>query len=146
MSIVYRAPNTSQEYENYFKFRWELLRKPLELPQGSEQDDLEDTAHHIAAYNDENIIGVGRLHIEDHFTSRIRYMAVDANSRNQGIGSKILSELEAIAYRQNIKTCWLLAREDVVPFYLKNNYEINGVADSELAIPHQRMQKKLTHD
>ncbi len=141
MSIIYRVPNTSREFKNYFQFRWELLRKPLGLPQGSEQDELEDTAHHIAAFNNKMIVGVGRLHIEDSFTSRIRYMAVDTDSRNQGIGSKILSELEAIAYRQHIKTCWLLAREDVVPFYLKNNYEINGVADSELDIPHQRMQK-----
>ena len=43
MSIIYRVPNTSREFKNYFQFRWELLRKPLGLPQGSEQDELEDT-------------------------------------------------------------------------------------------------------
>ena len=146
MSIVFRSPNSDQEFEQYFKFRWELLRKPLGLERGSEQDHLERSAFHIAAFYNVHIIAVGRLQIENEDSARIRYMAVDSNYRRQGVGSTILKQLEQTAGENNITTCWLLAREEVVPFYLKNNYEIQGVANSEIDIPHQRMQKLLFHN
>jgi len=143
MNIIYRSPNSEKEFENYFKFRWRLLRKPLGLERGSEKDELEDTAFHLAAFNNENIIGIGRLHIENDATARIRYMAVDDTFRKQGIGSRVLEELEHLAKTKNVKNCWLYARETAATFYLKNNYEINGVAATDLEIPHQRMQKIL---
>ncbi|MEM7400327.1 MAG: GNAT family N-acetyltransferase [Pseudomonadota bacterium] len=144
MSIVYRSPNTNDEFEKYFKFRWEILRKPLGLALGSEQDRFDTTAFHIAAFKNQNIIGVGRIQIENDKTSRIRYMAVDEKFRMQGVGSCMLNELEAISYNHSIQICWLYARDKAVKFYLKNNYEVNGIADSELEIPHQRMQKTLS--
>ena len=120
-----------------------MLRKPLNLPLGSEQDELENHAFHIAAYNNKNIIGVGRLNIEKNQSARIRYMAVDNKFRKQGIGSRLLEELEKIAKAKGVKKCWLNARESAASFYLKNSYEIRGEATSELEIPHLRMEKTL---
>ena len=122
-----------------------MLRKPLNLPLGSEQDELENQAFHIVAYNNKNIIGAGRLHIEKNQSARIRYMAVHENYQHQGVGSSILRELEKIAKTKNVKMCWLYARENAVNFYLKNNYQIKGIATSELEIKHHRMEKVL-HD
>ncbi len=143
MAVVYRSPETEKEFENYLKFRWEQLRKPLGLTQGSEQDELENSAFHIAAFNNEKIIGVGRLQIEKEASARIRYMAVDNKFRKQGIGSRLLEELENTAKAKGVKKCWLNARESAARFYLKNNYEIRGEATSELEIPHQKMEKTL---
>lgn len=144
MTLVYRSPKSEKEFKDYYNFRWELLRKPLGLERGSEQDELEHSAFHIAAFNDDKkIIGVGRLQIDNDTTARIRYMAVDKDYRNKGIGCKLLAKLEAIAKIENVKTCWLLARETATPFYLKNNYQIKGTASSELEIKHQRMEKTL---
>jgi len=143
MTIIYRSPNSEKEFTEYFSFRWELLRKPLRLERGSEKDQLEDSAFHIAAFNNKEIIGVGRFQIEKDTTARIRYMAVDHKFRKQGIGSNVLSALEEQAIENKIQTCWLLAREEALQFYLKNNYEVKGEAASDLEIPHQRMQKIL---
>lgn len=143
MQIIYRSPESEKEFEEYFSFRWQLLRKPLGLKRGSEQDALEKTSLHIAAFHNEKIIAVGRLQIENNDTARIRYMAVDDAIRKQGVGSRLLEELEHLAKTKNVKKFWLYARETAVMFYLKNNYEINGVAASDLEIPHQRMQKIL---
>ena len=49
MSIVYRPPKSEKEFEEYFTFRWKLLRKPLGLERGSEQDELEKSAFHFAS-------------------------------------------------------------------------------------------------
>jgi N-acetylglutamate synthase-like GNAT family acetyltransferase len=143
MTIVYRSPKSKEEFKEYFEFRWEMLRKPLGLEHGSEQDELENTTAHIAALNDEKIIGTGRLQLETDNTARIRYMAVANAYQNQGIGSSILKQLEKIAKNKNVQTCWLYARENAIRFYLKNNYQMKGNANSALEIKHFRMEKYL---
>jgi predicted GNAT family N-acyltransferase len=143
MTIVYRPPKSEKEFKEYFNLRWRLLRKPLGLEPGSEQDELEKTAFHVAAFNGEKIIGVSRLQIENNSTARIRYMAVDNEFRKHGVGSCLLAELEKIAKTNNVKICWLYARETATPFYLKNNFHIKGTADSDLEIKHQRMEKNF---
>jgi len=144
MSIVYRTPESKEEFEEYFDFRWEALRKPIDLARGSEQDEFEDTAFHIAAFYSEIIIGVGRLHSEPNNTARIRYMAVDNSFQKQGIGSHMLKELEKFAAVKKIQICWLYARQETINFYQKNGYEIKGENKSELSeIKHKRMEKRL---
>lgn len=144
MQIVYRPPNSEKEFDEYFTFRWELLRKPLGLERGSEQDELEHSAFHLAAFKNENIIAVGRLQIEQDNTARIRYMAVDSAFRKQGVGSSMLNELEKFAITNHIESCWLYARKTAASFYIKNDYIIHGEAITELTSPHLRMQKCLT--
>jgi len=146
MRIIYRSPNSDEEFENYFNFRWQQLRKPLGFKQGSERDDLEEDSFQIAAFNNQVIIGTGRLQINPDNSARIRYMAVEETFRKQGIGGRILANLETIANENNVTNCWLLARENATGFYLKNNYKIIGKAKSELPIPHVRMQKVLAHN
>ena len=144
MKIIYRSPETEKEFKEYFLFRWEMLRKPLNLPRGSEQDELEEQAFHIGAYHNHEIIGVGRLHIEPDDTARIRYMAVHDYYQNQGVGSRILRELEQHALANNLQNCWLYAREGAIGFYSNNGYVIKGENKSELSqLKHERMEKQL---
>ena len=144
MNLIFRSPDSEREFEEYFNFRWEQLRKPIGLEQGSEQDNLEDSTFHIAAYEENKLVGVGRLQFENNSTTRIRYMAVDPKYRNQGIGSQILKKLEKIANNHNADTCWLYARETAISFYKKNGYEIKGQTKSELSqVNHKRMEKQL---
>ena len=121
-----------------------MLRKPLNLPRGSEKDELEEHSFHIAAYNNHKIIGVGRIHIEPDDTARIRYMAVHRDYQNQGVGSRILKELEQYARTNNLRDCWLYAREGAIAFYKKNGYVVKGENKSELTVlKHERMEKQL---
>lgn len=41
-----RVPQTAEELESYYQFRWEMLRKPLHQPKGSERDAWDAMAHH----------------------------------------------------------------------------------------------------
>ena len=144
MSIIYRSPNSKKEFEKYYEFRWKMLREPLNLPRGSEQDELEEHSFHITAYNKHEIIGVGRLHIEPDNTARIRYMAVHDDYQNQDVGSRILKELEQHARDNHLRECRLYARESVILFYSKNGYVIKGKSKSELSqLKHERMEKQL---
>ena len=142
--IRYRPPLAPEEFEEYFSFRWVQLREPLGLPRGSERDSLEDTAFHIAAYDEQSIIGVGRLHMETDGTARIRYMAVHPDYWHKGIGRSILRKLEQFAHDHQVRVCWLNARESAVEFYKKNGYVTCGACKSELSsVHHARMEKML---
>ena len=46
--IEIREPK-KEEFDSYYIFRWELLRKPWAQSKGSEKDDFEDIAYHIIA-------------------------------------------------------------------------------------------------
>ncbi len=145
MSYIYRSPSNKNEFEEYFAFRWEQLRKPLNLPIGTEKDDLEKSAFHMAAFYNDSIVGIGRLHFELNSDARIRYMAVHEQFQNQMIGSTILNHLENHAITNNAQKCWLYARENAINFYHKNGYVIKGKNKSELSeIKHKRMEKRLT--
>lgn len=50
-----RIPTTEAEFNAYYQFRWEMLRKPFNHPLGSEKDGYDLTAHHQMVV-DEKII------------------------------------------------------------------------------------------
>ena len=144
MLIAYKSPITSAEFAEYFLFRWKMLRKPLNLPGGSERDELEENSFHMAAYHSDAVIGVSRLHIESDGIARIRYMAVHDDYQNQGVGSQLLQELENFAHTKKLRVCWLYARKKATRFYIKNGYVIKGKGNSELSeLKHERMEKQL---
>jgi hypothetical protein len=59
-----RVPQTEDELESYYQFRWEMLRKPLHQPKGSERDAWDAMAHHQMVVDEEgNLVAVGRLYI-----------------------------------------------------------------------------------
>jgi len=61
--ILIKSPETTKEYNAYFKFRWKILRKPLGQIVGTEKDDLELNSQHIMLVNEEEcVMGVGRIH------------------------------------------------------------------------------------
>lgn len=118
------TPVTDSDFENYYKCRWELLRKPWNQPVGSERDEIEDNSVHRMAISNDNVIAVGRLHFIDNTTAQIRYLAVNETFERQGIGKAIYTSLENEACNNKIKFIILNARENAVGFYEKLGFTI----------------------
>ena len=138
-------PYSPEEYKEYFKTRWELLRKPEGFPKGSEIDDYENISLHLMAVEDKVIIGVGRLTYFSNGEGQVRYMAVKEEFRNKFIGSKILQYLEQEAINLGLKKIFLNARENALSFYRNNGFKETGKPFKGFAgIEHIRMEKKLT--
>lgn len=144
-SLELRAPESPREWEQYYAFRWLILRKPWDQPKGSERDALEDVAIHRAAYHPEKgLVGVGRLHKTPEGEGQVRYMAVDESLRGQGIGAQILHQLEIAAAEINIHRIFLNARQEAIPFYQRAGYTITGDGPMLFGtIPHKRLAKDL---
>ncbi|MBQ4834630.1 GNAT family N-acetyltransferase/hotdog fold thioesterase [Pseudoalteromonas sp. MMG010] len=123
------TPQSSEDWQAYYSLRWQVLRAPWNEPRGSEQDDLEqDSEHRFIKNNDHEVLGVARLHFNNHQQAQVRYMAVAENARNQHIGSRLLHELEKLAWTQNANELVLFARERALTFYKRHGYEIKEKA------------------
>lgn len=120
-----RKPNSSEEWENYYNLRYKVLRAPWNQPLGSERNEGDEAAEHFAFFENELILGVGRLDFMSQRMSQIRFMAVDDHQQGTGIGKKLMLHMEEIALKQGSSEIILHAREIAVPFYEKLGYVIN---------------------
>ena len=140
-----RSPESEEEWQNYFIFRWELLRKPLGMSKESLEDDIEDSSYHLMGINDENdVIASGRVHFNNKKEAQIRYMAVKDSYKRKGIGSEIVIKLEDYATSKGAERMVLNARENALSFYLSLGYIEKGPYQSDTGIPHSKMEKNLT--
>ena len=140
-----KPPESKKEWQNYFIFRWELLRKPLGMSKESLEDDIEDSSYHLMGINDENdVIASGRVHFNNKKEAQIRYMAVKDSYKRKGIGSEIVIRLEDYATSKGAERMVLNARENALSFYLSLGYIEKGPYKSDTGIPHSKMEKNLT--
>ncbi|MDH5485367.1 MAG: GNAT family N-acetyltransferase [Gammaproteobacteria bacterium] len=139
------SPETTRDLEDYYHLRWQLLRKDWQQPMGSEKDELEDQSYHLLVRGEDNqAIGVGRLHFISDTQAQIRYMAVLENYQGQGVGRLMVQALEQHAAANNRNRIILHARENAVGFYIKLNYQT--IEKSHLlynTIQHYKMTKEL---
>ena len=144
--MLIRTPATESEFEAYYALRWRILRAPWNQPPGSEKDEFDGEAIHLAAWDDAGrLVGVGRLHRVVGHCGQIRYMAVDPEQRSHGVGRAILHQLERHATESGIQEIKLNSRQDAVPFYEKNGYQVLRPTHTLFgAIPHFEMWKRLS--
>ena len=141
MEII--EPATPDELQRYYDLRWKILRAPWKQPRGSEQDELEQSSHHLMAVDSRRVvIGVGRLHFNNIREAQIRYMAVAITQQRKGIGTLLLNTLEQRAIELGAARIVLDARENALRFYRKQGYEVQGPAHTLFnSIAHVKMIK-----
>ncbi len=120
---VVRAPMSEDEFVEIYDLRWRVLRAPWQQPRGSEQDEQDSHAVHLAVWGpDGELVGAGRLHWNNAEEAQIRYMAVEEKARGRDVGRDLVMGLEAAARRQGTLRIALQAREEVQGFYEKMGY------------------------
>ncbi len=145
MNYTIKSPETESEWENYFNFRWEMLRKPIGMSKQTVKDDLEKESYHLMVVNKKDkVIGSGRLHFNNKKEGQIRYMAVSDSIQRKGLGTSIVLELEIMAKEKGAQEMVLNARENAINFYLSLGYKEIEPYQSDTGIPHTTMSKELT--
>jgi predicted GNAT family N-acyltransferase len=140
-----RSPQTAAEWEDYYDLRWRVLRAPWEQPRGSEKDDREnDSEHLMIVAPDSRPLAVGRLHFNSPAEAQVRFMAVDPQARDRGLGSLILRECERRARGAGATSIVLNARDHAQRFYARHGFVAVGPAETIFsAVKHVRMRKDL---
>jgi predicted GNAT family N-acyltransferase len=117
-------PDTQAEWEQYYKLRYDVLRKPWDQPLGSEKDENEETSIHLFALMDEVPAGVCRIQYNSSKQAQIRFMGVDEKFRGHKIGHALLEKAENIVHESGHNEIVLQARENAVKFYESAGYSI----------------------
>ena len=138
-------PATPEEFQKYYRLRYETLREPWGQPEGSERAEDDDTAVHAMLVDDDGeAIGVCRLHMNTPQEGQLRFMGVRKDKQGQQLGNLLLEYLEARAKAMGAMALTLQARENAVNFYRRNGYEV--VEETYVlfgTIQHYRMTKQL---
>ncbi len=115
-----------------------------------ERDADDSTAFHVLAMEGKHAIGTGRLVLlqeapatESGPWGRIGRMAVLQAYRKGGVGSKLLTALEAEARRRGLKGILLHAQLSSMEFYQAHDYQPHGGVFEEAGMPHLEMKKRL---
>ncbi|MFL5774366.1 MAG: GNAT family N-acetyltransferase [Flavisolibacter sp.] len=131
------------EYQQMLKLRDDILRKPLGLTFSSDELEKEKSNLHIAAYEDDQMLGCCMLVEEDPETVRLRQMAVINDLQGKGIGRALMQFAENLARDRGYKKITMHARKNALGFYEKMGYRARGKEFNEITIPHYVMEKEL---
>jgi ribosomal protein S18 acetylase RimI-like enzyme len=82
--------------------------------------------------------------MNNEYEAQIRYMGVSNNVRRMGIGSSMVKRLEEKAKILGATYVSLNARNVALDFYKSLGYIEIEPYESDIKIPHTRMEKKLT--
>lgn len=140
------TPKTEQQLEDYFRFRWEMLRKPWDHPLGSEKDEYEQVGEHrMVVDGSGKIIAVGRVHLNTSEEAQIRHIAVAKDQQGKGVGKLIYSALEEVARTQGATRLVTNSRKVSIEFFSALGFEIEKEAPTEMGkLKRHQMIKKLS--
>lgn len=131
-----RVPESAEELDAYYQFRWEMLRKPLHQPLGSERDAYDALAHHQTIVDGQgNLVAVGRLSINAENEASIRFLAVHPDVQRKGLGTLMAMALESVARQEGVKRVVCSAREDAMAFFSRLGFVNQGEITTPMTTP-----------
>lgn len=133
----------SKEYKQVIALRHAILRQPLGLNFSPEELEKEIDNIHIAAFEDDDLLGCCMLTKLNNHTLQLRQMAVKDNLQRKGIGASIMTFAENIARDKGYRHIVMHARDSAIGFYEKFGYKIKGEPFIEISLPHHLMEKRI---
>lgn len=109
------------------------------VPEELEWDEYDESAWHAVAKLNEQVVGTGRL-ILDQSKAKIGRMAVDKNCRGNGVGSEMLRALINLGKEKGAQEFILHAQTHAITFYAREGFEPYGPIFDEAGIPHVEMR------
>lgn len=146
-------PKTDLEWEEYYRLRYERLRKPLGQPPGSEREAAEAGSTHIIVKEDGRVIAAGCWAVgmrQDSETGqrrlfvRFRQMAVDPEYEGRGIGSEMTRHVEARAREIGAVEIVGNVREHNVQYFERLGWVIIGPGETMFGLDHVSMVRPLS--
>lgn len=141
--IVIRLVANETELNQMFYVRWLVLRKPLGMALGTEQDQYEKGSFQLVAVFGDRIIGSARLRKESENLGIISFVAVLPEFRDRGVGTKLMEKLIEKAQQENLQIVKLKSRITAISFYKKIGFYEQGDFFDYLSISHINMEIRL---
>lgn len=131
-------------YDQERRLRYEVLRAPLGMPEGSEEYRAETDCLHLVAVLDGRVIACAMFHGDHPRSGRLLQMAVAVEAQGRGVGRAVVRAVERhVLSELDTHEVRIHARAPVVPFYQRLGYEIIGEPFDEIGIAHRHMRRQL---
>lgn len=129
-------------YQEALDLRHRVLREPLGLRLTAEELDGEYADLHFGLRNgSEKLVAVLSAKPLTSSAIKLRQMAVDPERQGEGIGVKLLGDVESALAQKGYTQFQLNARETAIGFYEKAGYTVVGETFTEISLPHRKMVK-----
>jgi N-acetylglutamate synthase-like GNAT family acetyltransferase len=116
------SPPTLQEYFQLFSSTgWMPV---LRISEQGLKKVLDNTWYWITAYQNESVVGCGRLLSDGALYALICDLIVMPDHQNKGVGVTILKHLVKKCQEMDIKRVWLFAAPDKTRFYEKYGFSV----------------------
>lgn len=138
---IFQPP--APEHAAELMLRWEVLRKPLGMPPGSEVIPEEKECLHMIALDGRRVVGCVLFCPESTEKGKLFQMAFSEEYQGKGFGRKLIVAMEDALEKRGYKDIYLHAREDSEGFYQKMGYQPEGDLIKYFSIPHRLMRKSL---
>ena len=135
--INIRIANWNTDKDGLVRIRRRVFIEEQHVPENMEWDQYDDSSTHFLVTLDNNVIATARLKTD----GQIGRMAVLAEYRSKGIGSKLLQFVLLTALQQKQKKVYLHAQVSAISFYEKHGFTTCGDIFFEADIPHREMLK-----
>ena len=134
----------SPAYLETLELRNRVMRLPLGLNIHDEDFSFEQNCVLYAAFDGEQVIGMGSMSRDGH-VCKVEYLCVDTAIQSQGLGRKLLEQLELAAAAQGAVRICLDARVSAQHFYERAGYRAVGEIFllSYAPVEHILMEKDL---
>ncbi len=130
-------------YDKVVDLREKVLRLPLGLQFSPGDLAIDRNELMYALIKADRPVACVQARPLDEVTVKIRQMAIDPAFQKQGLGKKILTEVEKELKAAGFQYIVLHARKTALDFYLKLGYQQQSGEFTEVGIPHYKMKKVL---
>jgi len=135
-----RLADWAEAESRVMPLRLEVFVVEQGVPIEMERDEDDPVSRHAwIEADDGEVIATGRLLPDGH----IGRMAVRADRRGEGVGSRVLLALIAEAAARGSAHVVLNAQTTATPFYAKHGFSAEGPVFMEAGLPHQVMRRRL---
>lgn len=135
----------SAAYEATLALRAAVLRAPLGLELTAADLEGEAQQRHFALTDGERLLACVVIKADGGGRGvTLRQMAVTPEAHGQGLGARLIRQVEALLQADGVAEIGMSARQGAVGFYEKLGYRTVGAGYTSLGIPHIRMAKRLT--
>jgi len=145
--IEIKTVTSADELERCKDIRFRVFVEEQKVPAEEEldrYDESPESAIHVLAIVDGEPAGAGRLIEYDPQTAKLQRLAVLKQYRGQGVGKRLVQELEQHAERLGYDCCILDGQCHAEPFYASLGYvPISDKPFYDAGILHVRMKKSI---
>lgn len=141
MTEVRRA--SPEELSTCLAIRREVFIVGQNVPEALEVDGRDGECTHVIAFVDGEPCGTARVRITPEGSAKVERVAVLDRCRGRSVGRALMARVEEEIRALGRREAVLGAQVEVIPFYEKLGWVVEGPVFMDANIPHRKMRKTI---